>query len=113
MTTIDLFAVADDITSTTMVSKQEHITIWNDAANNLDRFWNEISYPTWWLDNDFFTMWWDNWNKITKANIQTLQIFFKRKRKDIWWKISIILTTKIPFRTYFYYPENIYSSSIS
>ena len=80
------FAVADDITSTTMVSKQEHITIWNDAANDLDKFWNEISYSTWWLDNDFFTMWWDNWNKITKANIQTYQIFFKRKRKDIWWK---------------------------
>jgi len=54
------FAVADDITSTTMVSKQEHITTWNDAANDLDKFWNEISYPTWWLDNDFFNMWWDS-----------------------------------------------------
>ena len=71
------FASTDDMTSTTTVSKQEHISIWNDAANDLDKFWNEISYPTWWLDNDFFNMWWDSWNKITKANIQTYKSFLK------------------------------------
>ena len=102
------FAVADDITSTTMVSKQEHITTWNDAANDLDKFWNEISYPTWWLDNDFFTMWWDNWNKITKANIQTYKSFLKENEKIYGGKNIHHPHHQNPFsQLYFYYPENI------
>jgi NTE family protein len=57
--------------TTTTALKQQSKLIWKDVANELDRFWNEISHSTWWLDNDFFNMWWDNWNKITKTNIQS------------------------------------------
>src|SRR6478672_301447 len=102
------FAGTDDMTSTTTVSKQEHISIWNDAANDLDKFWNEISYPTWWLDNDFFTMWWDNWNKITKADIQTFKSFLKENEKIYGGKNIHHRHHQNPFsQLYFYYPENI------
>src|SRR4029078_6796941 len=94
------FAVTADMTSTTKFSKQEHISIWNDAANDLDKFWNEISYPTWWLDNDFFNMWWDSWNKITKANIQTYKSFLKENEKIYGGKNTLILTTKILFHNF-------------
>jgi len=102
------FAVTADITSTTTVSKQEHISIWNDAANDLDKFWNEISYPTWWLDNDFFNMWWDSWNKITKANIQTYKSFLKENEKIYGGKNTHHPHHQNLFsQLYFYNPENI------
>src|SRR6185437_10891259 len=51
-------------------ASQEFASPWKDAAKQLDRFWNEISYSTWWMDNDFFNMWWNGWNQISKTIIQ-------------------------------------------
>ena len=61
---------SNTVTSTISALKQQSKLIWKDVANELDRFWNEISRSTWWLDNDFFNIWWNSWNKITKTNIQ-------------------------------------------
>ncbi len=69
-------------TSSTATEKQESAaSIWKDTANDLDRFWNEISTSTWWLNNDLFEIWWNGWNSITKTNIQNYKSFLKEKKK--------------------------------
>jgi NTE family protein len=76
-------------------------SIWKDTTNELDRFWNEISYSTWWLDNDLFNMWWNSWNKISKEIIQNYKSFLKDNSKFFEWKNQIPLS-----QLNFYMPEN-------
>jgi len=79
-------------------------SIWKDAVANLDRFWNEVSYSTWWLDNNFFNQWWDGWNKITKTNIQNYNTFLKENERIFGENKS----NYSPFsQLYFYNPQNI------
>jgi len=79
-------------------------SIWKEAVANLDRFWNEISYSTWWLDNNFFNQWWDGWNKITKTNIQNYNTFLKENERIFGENKS----NYSPFsQLYFYNPQNI------
>jgi predicted acylesterase/phospholipase RssA len=87
------------------VVNQQSKSIWKDVANELDNFWSEISHSTWWLDNDFFNMWWDNWNKITKTNIQRYKSILNENEKI--FNSSAKNSYQIPFSLlYFYSPEN-------
>jgi NTE family protein len=93
-------------TATATVKQQQSELIWKDAAKDLDRFWNEISHSTWWLDNDLFNMWWDNWNKFTKTNIQTYKSILNENEKI--FNSSAKNRYQIPFSLlHFYNPENI------
>ena len=91
-------------TSSTATEKQESAaSIWKDTANDLDRFWNEISTSTWWLNNDFFEIWWNGWNSVTKTNIQNYKSFLKEQEKIFGFKNN----HKISFNAFhFYNPEN-------
>ncbi len=76
--------------------------MWKDASNQLNRFWDDISYSTWWLDNNLFEMWWDGWNNITKTNIQNYKSIVKENEQLFGWKNQIPLS-----QFHFYMPENL------
>jgi NTE family protein len=84
-------------------TSQEFASPWKDAAKQLDRFWNEISYSTWWMDNDFFNMWWNGWNQISKTIIQNYS-FLSKKQGNIF---GIKEGQGIISQFYFYSPENV------
>jgi len=82
---------------------QEFVSLWKDAANQLDRFWNEISYSTWWLDNDLFNTWWNGWNRITKTSIKNYNSLLKEQGNMFGLKENPAPLSQF----YFYKPENL------
>jgi NTE family protein len=90
----------DSVTATAL---QDSETMWKNAATGLDNFWNDISYPTWWLDNDFFNQWWNGLNNITKTNIQNYKAFLKENETIYGGNDK----NHYPFsQLYFYDPQN-------
>ena len=88
--------------------KLDMSSIWESATRELNRFWDEISHSTWWLDNYSFDMWWNNWNKITKLTIENYKSFLKENEKAFGWrKKKKMNNNQLPLSPlYFYMPEN-------
>jgi NTE family protein len=76
--------------------------MWKEASNQLNRFWDDISYSTWWLDTNLFKMWWDGMNNITKTYIQNYKSFIKDNEQLFGWKHHLPLS-----QFHFYMPENL------
>ena len=94
--------IIKDNTNKNTNQRLDYEYMWKDASNQLNRFWDDISYSTWWLDNNLFEMWWDGMNKITKTNIQNYKCFVKENEHLFGWKNQIPLS-----QFHFYMPENL------
>ena len=74
------------------------------ALRDLNRFWDQISYSTWWLDNDLFNTWWNGWNEITRLNIENYKSFLNQNEKAFGNKNN---KNQLPLSSLFFYmPEN-------
>jgi NTE family protein len=94
--------IIKDSTNKNTNQRLDYANMWKDASNQLNRFWDDISYSTWWLDNNLFEMWWDGWNNITKTNIQNYKSFVKENEQLFRWKNQVPLS-----QFHFYMPENL------
>ncbi len=92
--------IIKDNTNKNTNQRLDYEYMWKDAANQLNRFWDDISYSTWWLDNNLFEMWWDGMNNITKTTIQNYKSFVKENEQFFGWKNQLPLS-----QFHFYMPE--------
>ena len=83
----------------TSTLEEDTLTMWERAIQQLNRFWNEISFPIWWLEGNLFDTWWKNWNEITTMSIEGWKKFFEINKEIFAWR------DMLPYSLYYLWPD--------
>jgi NTE family protein len=79
--------------------EEDTLTLWERAIQQLNRFWDGISFPTWWLEGNLFDTWWKNWNEITTMSIEGWKKFFEINKETFAWR------EMLPYSLYYLWPD--------
>ena len=83
----------------TSTLEEDTLTMWERALQQLNRFWDNISFPTWWLEGNLFDTWWKNWNEITTISIEGWKKFFEINKEIFAWR------EMLPYSLYYLWPD--------
>jgi NTE family protein len=83
----------------TSTLEEDTLTMWERAIQQLNRFWDEISFPIWWLEGNLFDTWWKNWNEITTMSIEGWKKFFEINKETFAWR------DMLPYSLYYLWPD--------
>ena len=83
----------------TSALEEDTLTLWERAIQQLNRFWDVISFPTWWLEGNLFDTWWKNWNEITTMSIEGWKKFFEINKGTFAWR------EMLPYSLYYLWPD--------
>lgn len=59
---------------------------WQDSAQMLHDFWDDVSTATWWLNNPLADFSWDYWEKQRQQWNNYIKSFFSHNMFAVWWK---------------------------
>jgi NTE family protein len=83
-------------------NKDRAAAIWEGSVKQLNKFWDNISFPMPLLDNNiFFKNWWDFWHDFSRTAIENY-----KKSSFVEDNPLSKLNEEYPYPFYFFWPEN-------